>query len=52
LTDASGASIAGKTISVGGSLGCKLAIHVEEGAEENKSYSVTVTIPVKQFNAP
>jgi len=52
LTDASGGSIVGKVIDVNGSLSCKLAIHVKEAAEENKSYSVTVTIPVKQFNAP
>jgi predicted ribosomally synthesized peptide with SipW-like signal peptide len=51
LTDTSGATIEGQTISVGGFLSCKLTIHVEQGADENKSYSVTVTIPVKQFNA-
>ncbi|MEM2280760.1 MAG: SipW-dependent-type signal peptide-containing protein [Candidatus Bathyarchaeia archaeon] len=52
LTDATGASIIGKTIGVGSSLGCKLAIHVKEDADELKSYTVTVTINVKQFNAP
>lgn len=52
LTDATGASIIGKTIPKDGSLGCKLAIHVKEGADELKSYTVTVTVSVKQFNAP
>lgn len=44
--------VVGDEIGVGASKSCTLTLHVTEDAEETSSYTVSVTIEFKQFNAP
>jgi len=41
----------GDTIAAGDTKSCELTIHVKETADENASYTITVTIDFGQFNA-
>ncbi|MEM3828097.1 MAG: hypothetical protein QXP36_02610 [Conexivisphaerales archaeon] len=42
----------GDEISVGTSKACTLTLHITENAQETQTYTVSVTIEFKQFNAP